>query len=379
MSRGFVIVCGGTGGHLAPGIAIAQRMEKKAYPVTLVVSRKEIDKQLSRQYENLNFIQCPGEPFSLRPLAFLNFVRGVIQSFLFSYRFLKKEEPMALMAFGGFLSVGFAIAARICDIPLFLHEANRVSGRSIRYLSRFAKRVYLPEGVLVSGVKFDFRRQIGMPLRLEVKHIPKEKIRHQMKIPRYSKVLVVVGGSQGAQALNDWLKQNFQSLMHQGLWIYCVTGPGKDEELTDHDLEDDNGEQVGMRIFSFHERLYELFSCADLVVSRAGAGTIAELIECRCPSILIPYPYAADNHQEANALDLEKRGGCLVLPQREIERLNREVLDMIFNDWLLDKMRYNLTQMNHGDAAEQLIEDMERSLYGRNPIQPGSEAKSEVL
>jgi len=87
------------------------------------------------------------------------------------------------------------------------------------------------------------------------------------------------------------------------------------------------------------------------VISRAGAGTIAELVACLTPSILIPFPYAADQHQLANARDLERRGGCILVEQDKIKTLYREVHDLIYNDWLLGQLRGNLRRLNHGDPA----------------------------
>ena len=100
-------------------------------------------------------------------------------------------------------------------------------------------------------------------------------------------------------------------------------------------------------------------SAADLLVSRAGAGTLAELIRCETPAILIPYPQAADDHQRANAAFFERQGGGIVVPETNLDQLHAEVLDVIFNDWLLRKFRANLQRMDRANSLELMLEDLE--------------------
>jgi UDP-N-acetylglucosamine--N-acetylmuramyl-(pentapeptide) pyrophosphoryl-undecaprenol N-acetylglucosamine transferase len=257
-----------------------------------------------------------------------------------------------VIAFGGYLSFSYVLTSRILKVPVILHEANRKAGKSIRSLSRLADLVYLPEGVFLKGVVPGKLRRIGMPLRREVHHIKKDKIREQLAIPLHVKVLTVVGGSQGALALNEWVEHNVERLARDGIWMFLVAGPGK-QTLPEHQVfESDQGQPVEVRTFAFHNALHELFSASDIVISRAGAGTIAELIHCLTPSILVPYPFAADQHQLANANYLEKRGGCIVLSQNNLTSLYREVQDLIYNDALLAKMRKNLSRLGLNDPAE---------------------------
>jgi UDP-N-acetylglucosamine--N-acetylmuramyl-(pentapeptide) pyrophosphoryl-undecaprenol N-acetylglucosamine transferase len=358
------IVCGGTGGHLAPGIATAQRLMDAGIEVELIVSEKEVDSRLLESYPDLTYRRVKGAPFRLNPKGFLLFLVLNTRSFFSGFQYLRKNRPGVVLAFGGFISVSYVIAAWLLKVPIVLHEANRVVGRSIRFLSGMADTVFLPDGVSLAGIDSRHIRRLGMPLRKEVKHISKEQIRKQMDIPHHAKVLVVVGGSQGAKALNDWVLQSHKSLASDGIWIILVAGPGKNEMPELKVLKSDMGSDVEIRTFSFHRSLHELFSCADVVMSRAGAGTMAELVSCLAPAILVPFPYAADDHQLANARDLERRGGCIVIEQKDASNLYREVLDLIFNDWLLGRMRQNLRRLNHGDAAEQLAGQLITTYFG---------------
>ncbi|MFO7725049.1 MAG: UDP-N-acetylglucosamine--N-acetylmuramyl-(pentapeptide) pyrophosphoryl-undecaprenol N-acetylglucosamine transferase [Oceanipulchritudo sp.] len=360
MPGGIIIVCGGTGGHLSPGIGTAQRLREGGHEVELVVSEKEVDSRILDVYPEFNYRQTKSAPFRLFPPALFRFLYRSLHGFVTALAALRRERPSVVLAFGGHTSVSYVIAARVLRIPVVLHEANRLAGRSIRFLSRMAEYVFLPEGVGLPGIEPRRIQRLGMPLRREVTHIPKDKIRRELEIPGYAKVLVVVGGSQGAQVLNEWVAAHYRSLAGDGIWVILVAGPGKNTLPGVEVLKSDQGEPVELRTSSFHDRLYALFSCADLVVSRAGAGTIAELVACLTPGILVPYPFAADDHQFANARHLERRGGAILVCQSEIGSLYREVLDLIFNDWLLDRMRSNLRTLNRGDASASLAGFLEK-------------------
>jgi UDP-N-acetylglucosamine--N-acetylmuramyl-(pentapeptide) pyrophosphoryl-undecaprenol N-acetylglucosamine transferase len=118
-----------------------------------------------------------------------------------------------------------------------------------------------------------------------------------------------------------------------------------------------------------------LLSAADLVLSRAGAGTLAELIRCETPAILVPYPHAADNHQQANARFFEQQGGGLVVDQAALGTLRQEVLDTIFNDWLLNKFRENLRRMGRENCVETIVQDLEELAQPSRPrLQPQPQA-----
>ena len=128
----------------------------------------------------------------------------------------------------------------------------------------------------------------------------------------------------------------------------------------------------------FSDRMAEVLSAADLVISRAGAGTLAELIRCETPAILVPYPHAADNHQHWNAAFFERQGGGLVVGQAMLGNLRAEVLDCIFNDWLLRRFQGNLRRMDRANSLEIMLRDLEAMARsaGRGPIGPLAAAKA---
>jgi UDP-N-acetylglucosamine--N-acetylmuramyl-(pentapeptide) pyrophosphoryl-undecaprenol N-acetylglucosamine transferase len=248
-------------------------------------------------------------------------------------------------------------------IPVALHEANRIPGRAVRLFARFAQRVYLPLGVRVPGVRVAAMRHAGLPVRSEITKLPSVAARQALGLDPKQKVLVILGGSQGASALNAWARARLEFLASEGVQLVCVTGPGKGDPETVA-LRSRSGEPVTAIFMPFCDRVAELLSAADLVVSRAGAGTLAELIRCEVPAILIPYPHAASDHQRANAAFFERQGGGLVVEENAMGGLHAEVMDTIFNDWLLRQFRGNLKRMDRANSLDLLLDDLEEIARG---------------
>lgn len=355
----ILISCGGTGGHLAPGIALAEGLLARGHVCWLLISHKKVDARLVQKYPHLAFIKSPGAPFSLRPLGLLRFLSAQAKSVLASVRLIKRLQPDLVIGFGGFSSAGISVAAFVKRLPFVLHESNRVPGRAVRFLSHFAPaRLYLPTGVKIANVSCERIRFYGCPVRGEIQRLPVARSRAALGVDENCKLVVVLGGSQGASALNEWVEQTFERFGHEGVCLYCVTGLSKGEARI-IEAKSGSGGTARAHFVPFTDQVSEVLSSADLVVSRAGAGTIAELIRCRTPSILIPYPFAADDHQRANALFLEQQGGGIVLDQNYLKDLHREVLEMIFNDWILQKFRLNLERIDREDSLDLIIKDLE--------------------
>ncbi len=354
----FAISCGGTGGHLSPGIALAERLAAKGHRLRLLTSRKEVDSRLIRKYPQMETIVAPGAGFGWSPTALARFGLSQITGFFFALNFLQQYRPDVIVGFGGFMTVGITIAGYLRGIPVVLHEANRKPGRSVRMLSGFARRVYLPPGVQLRGMPPQALRHCGFPVRQEIRPLPREAARIRLNLPVDGKVLLVLGGSQGARSLNNWLAQNFGRLAAKGISVVCVTGPGKGSEGF-IECTDTQGKRRVARMLPFCDDMAGLLSCADLAVSRAGAGSIAEFIRCRLPAILVPYPFAADDHQWENARYFERQGGGLVIGQDEMERLVDEISELMFNDFLIDSFRRNLERMEYSNSLDVMLRDLE--------------------
>ncbi|MGA2445038.1 MAG: UDP-N-acetylglucosamine--N-acetylmuramyl-(pentapeptide) pyrophosphoryl-undecaprenol N-acetylglucosamine transferase [Opitutaceae bacterium] len=357
MSR-FLIACGGTGGHLSPGIALAEGLTARGHETMLLISYKKVDARLIGKYPQLHFERIPGAPFTLHPLGLLRFVWLQTAAFLFSARLIRVWRPDVIVGFGGFTTAGIIVVAALFRRTVALHEANRVPGRAIRFLGGLARRLYLPPGVRLTGVRMAGVRHAGLPVRKEIVSLPREAARIRLGFDPSQKVLVILGGSQGASSLNRWVRERLERLAGEGIQVCCVTGLGKGGDEV-RELRAKSSRTVKAIFMPFCDDVATLLSAADLVVSRAGAGTIAELIRCATPAILVPFPQAADNHQWANARFFERQGGGIVVDQHYLANLDREVGEVIFNDWLLHKFRANLQRMDRANMLDLILDDLE--------------------
>jgi UDP-N-acetylglucosamine--N-acetylmuramyl-(pentapeptide) pyrophosphoryl-undecaprenol N-acetylglucosamine transferase len=357
MSR-FLISCGGTGGHLSPGISLAEGLAARGHESRLLISMKKVDARLVEKYPHLKFERMPGTGFSWHPGKMARFAASQVSAVRACLGIVREIRPDVVVGFGGFTSAPAAIAARMHGIPVALHEANRVPGLAIRSLGRFAGRVYLPLGIRISGVRAAATRHAGLPVRSEIVRTPAAPARESLGLDPTQKVVVVLGGSQGASSLNAWAMAKAEALALEKVQLYCVTGLGKAPAET-RLLRSRAGDPVKAIFVPFCDRVGDLLSAADLVVSRAGAGTLAELIRCEVPAILVPYPFAASDHQRANASFFERQGGGLVVEESVIGDLQSEVMELVFNEWLLRQFRGNLKRMDRSNSLDLMLADLE--------------------
>ncbi len=374
MSR-FVISCGGTGGHLSPGISLAEGLQERGHEAVLLVSQKKVDARLLEKYPHLRFLRMPGTGFAWQPVQLARCLVSQARAVFFCWRLLRETKPDGVVGFGGFTSAPAVLAGWLAGVPVALHESNRVPGLAIRTLGRFAQRVYLPPGIRLASVRPVATRHVGLPVRREIVRQPQAAARRALGLDPNLRTLVILGGSQGASSLNDWVRARLELFAREGIQVYCVTGLGKGREGP-VDLQTKTGAPVRSIFAAFSDRMADLMSAADLVVTRAGAGTLAELIRCETPAILVPYPQAADDHQRANAAFFERQGGGIVVAQTALEQLHAEVLDTIFNDWLLRKFRANLQRMDRANSLELMLQDLVD--LAKHPGDPGAGAQPAV-
>ncbi len=344
----FLISCGGTGGHLAPGIALAEGLVARGHSATLLVSGKKIDARLAAKYPALKFATVSAAPLAGGAAGWARGGWALARGTVFCRQLVRRTHPAAVVAFGGFTAAPAALAGRLAGVPVALHEANRVPGRATRALARFAQRVYLPPGVTLPGVDDSVRRHAALPVRAEIMRLPRAEACARLGLDPAKKILAVLGGSQGASALNDWARRELVTLAAAGAQVCCVTGPGKAAPAG------------GSAVFiEFCDDMAALLSAADLVVSRAGAGTIAELARVGTPAILVPYPHAADNHQQANADWFAAGGGGLVLTQGNLASLGFRALDLLADDARLARCRAALRALDRPSALALMLDDLE--------------------
>ncbi len=354
-----VVFCaGGTGGHIYPAIAVALRLKQnnRLNEIFFFVSGKEIEKSIFSQ--NYFFVkEIPSAKaadfFSIKfPISLLKSIIG----FFVSFFELSKIKPDVIVSMGAYSSIPSVIAAWFLRIPIILHEQNAVVGKANKFLSRFAKKIALSFEESAQFLQNQQQKLVitGNPVREEFLFIDKSK-----KNPEDFTILVL-GGSQGSMAINsavvdmlfleDFQKSKIKKIIHITGYKGYRDVLGKTKLFRKNDFK--------YEVLPYAEKIWQYFSEADLVISRAGATAISEIIACSLPSILIPYPYAAENHQQKNAEILEKNGAAIVLLQEQLSA--KALLDIINslknNADLLRKMSVSSGLLFKKNAVKDLIQ-----------------------
>ncbi len=375
--RTFLLSCGGTGGHLSPGIALAEGLATRGHRAVLLISHKKVDTRLAAKYPALRFEPIPGTPFGAPPGVLGRFVVSQSRGFAAGLGLVRSLRPAGIVGFGGFTTASVVLAGALHGVPVALHEANRVPGKAVRHLARFARRVYLPPGVTLPGYPAPAAgvgklRAAGLPVRAEIVRAPRAEAAARLGLDPARPVLAVFGGSQGATPLNEWARGASRDLAMLGVQLACVTGLGKGEaEFTTHPGQ--AGASVRSVWIPFCDDVAGLLSAADLVVARAGAGSLAEFARIGSPAILVPYPQAADDHQRANAAYFEQQGAGVVLEQKSLAQLTPLAASLILSAPRLAAQRIALARLSVAPSLTFILDDLE-ALITRRRTPPAASA-----
>jgi UDP-N-acetylglucosamine--N-acetylmuramyl-(pentapeptide) pyrophosphoryl-undecaprenol N-acetylglucosamine transferase len=323
----YAIVCGGTGGHLSPGIAIAEELMMRNEKCLLLISDKAIDNIMLKKYGQFEYSILPAKPFAKSAGKIFETIKSQFISFCKCIKLIKSREIDCIVGMGGFTNLSAVMAAFLMRKKIILHESNRVIGKSIKLLAFLADVIFLPPDVNFKNQFLNKKvAHVSIPLRHEIQKIDKYEARAHLGLDPQASVITVLGGSQGANALNEWAMQNFQRLNRENLTICCVRGIRSDiqEKIIG---TSSNGSPIMNVFLPFCNDMSSLLSATDLLICRAGAGTIAEAIFFELPMILVPYPNAAENHQEANAMCVANGGRAIIVRQNDIGLLTNVVIE----------------------------------------------------
>src|SRR5262252_9344836 len=354
-----VIACGGTGGHLFPGIAVAEVLRDRGHEVMLLISEKEIDAlavsgQTSFRVEKLPTV---GLPSAFSPALF-GFVRRFYESLSLCRALYRRFKPNAILGMGGFTSTAPVLAGRIRGIATFIHESNAVPGKANRWTARMVNAVML--GFKECAPFFPKTRTeiTGTPVRTELVPLDRADARRTLGLQEDLPTLLVMGGSQGASGINQALIKALPFLQGVALQVIHLSG-ARDERLVADNYRREN---VPAYIGAFHHRMEEVYSAADLVVARAGAASLAEFAGFSLPGILIPFPYAADDHQTRNAEIYAHADAAILLKQSDLsgESLARSIRELMEDPQRLQQMAANCARLAPKDAAGRVANTIEK-------------------
>ncbi|HET7114198.1 MAG TPA: undecaprenyldiphospho-muramoylpentapeptide beta-N-acetylglucosaminyltransferase [Pyrinomonadaceae bacterium] len=351
-----LIAAGGTGGHIYPGIAVAQEIMRRdaGSKVRFVGTARGLETRLVRQAGfELSLIDSAG----LKNVGRIAQMRGLVllpKSFLSALGLIRQFRPDVVVGAGGYVSGPVVLMAAMTNRRTLVMESNALPGWTNRVLARFVDR---------AAVSFEqalpfFRGKgtvTGNPVRREFFEIPPK----QREPGRFS--LLIFGGSQGARAINDGMIAALPALksLKSTLRIKHQTGPADLDKVKTAYAKAGWDEQVDVR--SYIDNMMDDFAAADLVICRAGATTTAELIAAGKASIMVPFPFAADDHQRKNAEALEAAGASRMILQQDLsgERLAGEIEKLVSAPQTLDQMEEASRKLAHGDAAVSVVNMIE--------------------
>jgi UDP-N-acetylglucosamine--N-acetylmuramyl-(pentapeptide) pyrophosphoryl-undecaprenol N-acetylglucosamine transferase len=351
----FLISCGGTGGHLSPGIALAEGLTARGHTATLLISQKKVDARLIEKYPQLQFARMPGSGFSWRPIALMRCLLAQFRAVRFCRRLIRQTAPVGIVGFGGFTSAPIVLAGRWARLPVVLHESNRVPGLAIRWLGRLATLVYLPPGVRLARLQASSIRYAAPPVRREIVRTASVEARLALGLNPMRPVLVLLGGSQGARVLNNAVPRALAAL---GAGMPVQVRHQSGEKLHAEALQAYADAGVQASVEPFIADMAEAFAWADLVVCRSGASTLAELCAVGVGSVLVPFAAAVDDHQTRNAEYLVERGAAVLLKQDETlaTQLEGVLRDLSENSARRMQMANAARALAKVDAAERIAD-----------------------
>jgi UDP-N-acetylglucosamine--N-acetylmuramyl-(pentapeptide) pyrophosphoryl-undecaprenol N-acetylglucosamine transferase len=344
----IAIACGGTGGHLFPGVAVAVELKNLGCEVALLVSPKEVDQQAVKWLEKIEVFTLPA--VGLQNRNYFSFAKSFWNSFRAARKIFMQKKPAAVLAMGGFTSAPPVLAARKFGAKTFLHESNTIPGKANRFLSRFVDEAFIGFPEAAPQLKAKKISATGTPVRPQFSAAKNDATRCRMALgldPNLPTILVV-GGSQGARGLNDLILSALPLLKAKD-WQYLHLTGATDFDKVKNFYAAQNLKAV---VKPFLAEMDLALGAATACVSRSGASSLAETAAMRLPSALVPLPTSADNHQFFNAKAFDKTGAARLLEQNSSpEKVATVLSELVENEDSRSKLQSALAQWHSPNAA----------------------------
>lgn len=330
----ILIMAGGTGGHIYPALAVADCLRERGIPLLWLGTKTGLESKVvpenGYQLLTINISGLRGKGIIRWLTAPLSILMAIVQSILV----LSKQKPAAVLGMGGFASGPGGVAAWLMRIPLCIHEQNAVAGMTNRILAPLARIVMQAfPNTFTSSANANVT---GNPVREAIVEIANPEERFQNRDDDCLRVLVV-GGSLGAKVLNEVVPDTLAILGEEiNFQVIHQTGPRHLDSTRSHY----QSLNISVQPQAYIDDMASVYEWADLVLCRAGAMTVAEIAAAGVASILVPYPYAVDDHQTANALFLSSEGAAILIQETE---LNAQSLAQLFRDF--SRNRNNILKM----------------------------------
>ncbi|MBD2501688.1 undecaprenyldiphospho-muramoylpentapeptide beta-N-acetylglucosaminyltransferase [Anabaena azotica] len=340
----LLIAASGTGGHLFPAIALAEKLPD--YEIEWLGVPNRLETQLVPKQYPLNTIAVEGfqQGFGISSLIILG---KLINAIFQVRRLLQQGKFQGVVTTGGYIAGPAVIAARSLGLPVIFHESNALPGKVTRFFGPWCSVVALGFEVAAQYLPRATNVCVGTPVRSQFLNASNNS-QLDLAIPEAVPLIVVFGGSQGAVAVNKLVREAANAWFEAGAYLVHLTG--------DRDPDVDSLKHPQYIELPFYDNMAALLQRASLAISRSGAGSLTELAVCGTPAILIPYPFAAEDHQSYNAEVFTKAGAALSFKQSELtaEILQAQVLNLLQSPEELRKMGENAQAIAVPDSADKL-------------------------
>ena len=355
--RVWAVAGGGTGGHVTPALALAERIRARGDDVLIFGTARGLESHLVPE-AGFRLVTLPARQMMGRGLLYrLGALPALLGACLGAWRILRRERCSIVVSVGGYASVPAVLAAAARGLPVALVEPNAIPGRANRYAARLARRVFV--GFEAAKARFGSQADrveiSGIPLRAAL--VAAFSGEPQRRSPEPPFRLLVFGGSQGARQINDAMLEAAATLRSLPLEIFHQTGEADRERVAAGYAE------AGLRaeVVAFEAEMPVRYRWADLALCRSGALTVAELAMAGLPALLVPYPYAADDHQRANAEALAAAGAARVLPGRPLPGADvaKAVTEAVSSPTELARMGAAAASLARPEAAERIAAECE--------------------
>jgi UDP-N-acetylglucosamine--N-acetylmuramyl-(pentapeptide) pyrophosphoryl-undecaprenol N-acetylglucosamine transferase len=358
----IAIACGGTGGHLFPGLAVAEELRQRGHDTLLLVSPKQIDAVALQGAEEQQSHALPGIgwPGFLSPRVF-KFGMSLFRSWRECGQVYRDFQPTAVVGMGGFTSAIPLLLGRHLHLPTLIHESNAIPGRVTRMIAPWVNKTLLGFDGCANYLRRAHCVVTGTPVRRGLARIDRALAAEKFGLDPALPIVLIMGGSQGAHGINQLVLKTLPMWHGAREEVQFIHLAGQ----ADANIAEINyrRERLTAVVQAFSTEMEHFYSVADVVISRSGAASLTELSHYGLPSVLIPYPAAADDHQTFNARIFEQAGAARVLIE---SRTSPETLHQVVSEILTDPAKKNaMAEAARGlagnDAAKRVAEEIEAS------------------
>ena len=365
-----VIAAAGTGGHINPGLAIANKIKEKEpnSKIIFIGTDRGLENDL---VPRSGYLLKQINAFGIERKISLNNLKNLYKTYKSigeAKKILNEFKPDVVIGMGGYICVPTVIAAKKIKIPVVLHESNAFPGIAVRLFKKKTDRILV--GFKEAKTRLDNRDNVivtGNPIKIKKLNLSKEekcKIKNDLGINNDKPIVLLFGGSQGAQSINRSIMEIIVNKKNKSYNIIWAAGPNQYEDIK-HKLKDVNmdiNNIKNVKIVPYIYNMEEVMNTCDLVVCRSGAMTITEVSEIGKPAIFIPFPYATENHQEYNAKVLEKVGAARIILNKDLnsEILQNTIEELVNNREILNNMGKNAKKIAMLNVEDKIYEEIKK-------------------